>query len=236
MIKIAVVDDEKSERLKIRECLRFMETADVKFDVSEFGSAEEFLIKYEPVYDIVLMDIQLGQTNGLEAAKALRKTDKTVIIIFVTNMAQLAVRGYEVDALDFIVKPLDKLVFALKFKRALVRVSSPSSAKIIIKQDGELISVNAGVLRYIEVDGHYIIYHSPEGNHKEYITLSAAEKKLGSRGKFVRCNRGQLVNMRYVTAIKKDSVIVDGEELVLARTQKNAFVKAFADYIAGVKK
>lgn len=233
MLNVAIVDDEKTERQKIRECLEFIEKGEKRFFVKEFEIADEFLVKYDPMYDIVFMDIQMGGTNGIDAAKSLRKIDKTVIIIFVTNMAQLAVKGYEVEALDFVVKPIDKLSFALKFKRALGRVYDRPSDKILIRSEGDIISVSAKSLRYAEVDGHYIVYHTPEGILREYITLSAAEKKLNASGIFVHCNRGQLVNLRYVTAIKKDIVVVDGEELVIARTQRNAFIKAYADYMGG---
>lgn len=233
MLNIAIVDDEKEERQTICECLEFIEKGEKRFSVRQFENADEFLVKYEPIYDIVFMDIQMGGTNGIDAAKSLRKIDKTVIIIFVTNMAQLAVKGYEVDALDFIVKPVNKLIFALKFKRALGRLNEQTTDKILIKVEGEIFSISAKNLRYAEVDGHYIVYHTADGKYSEYITLSAAEKKLNANGIFARCNRGQLVNLRYVTAIKKDSVIVDGEELVIAKTQRNAFIKAFADYMGG---
>lgn len=236
MISIAIVDDEERERQKLRECLTFIEDDGMKFDVSEFGDAEEFLMKYEPGYDIVFLDIQLGRTNGIDAAKLLRKVDRTVIIIFVTGMAQLAGKGYEVEAFDFIVKPIDKPSFALKVKRALVRLAPGCKAKILIRQDGDLISLNVNTLRYIESDGHYTVYHSPEGAFKEYITLSSAEKKVGQFGAFYRCNRGQMVNLKYVTAIRKDLVVLDGKkELSIARTQRNAFIQAYAEYMGGVR-
>ena len=233
VINVAIVDDEHKERRKLRECLEFIGKEKIKFAVSEFSGAEEFLLKYEPVYDVVFMDIQLGATDGIDAAKALRKIDATVIIIFVTNMAQLAVRGYEVDAMDFIVKPVEKLTFALKFKRALGRLLPRENSKILIKQDGDFISVNPCALRYVEVDGHYVVYHSPDGAVREYTTLSAAEKKISAGGAFVRCNRGQAVNLRFVTAVRRDTVEIDGEELILARTQRNAFIKAYAEYMSG---
>lgn len=233
MINVAIVDDELAERQKICECLEFMEKGEKQFFVRQFESADEFLVKYEPIYDIIFMDIQMRGTNGINAAASLRKIDKTVIIIFVTNMAQLAVKGYEVDALDFVVKPINKLTFALKFKRALGRLANQPDDKILIKSEGDLLSVSAKAVRYAEVDGHYIVYQTPDGEYREYTTLSAAEKKLNANGIFERCNRGQLVNLRYVTAIKKDFVIVDGTELVIARTQRNAFIKAFADYMGG---
>ena len=106
MLRVAVVDDDAQDRAKISAGLDFVAAQkDVSFSISEFDSGDQFLVKYEPNYDIVFMDVEfLSGANGIEAAHQLRKIDKTVVLVFVTRMAQMAVKGYEVDALDFIPK------------------------------------------------------------------------------------------------------------------------------------
>lgn len=89
------------------------------------------------------------------------------------------------------------------------------------------------MLRYLTVDGHYVIYHSKEGTFAEYITLNAAEKKLNDPA-FFRCDRGYLVNLRYVEQIRKSTCLVDGEELPIARTQFGKFKQAYARYLGGL--
>ena len=123
MIRIAIVEDERRERAHLRDCLAYMaEKEQLEFDIVEFGSGEEFLGGYQPVYDIVLMDIELPGINGMETAMALRRMDAFVLLVFVTNMVQYAVSGYEVNALNYILKPVNRFDFALKMNKAISRL------------------------------------------------------------------------------------------------------------------
>ena len=135
------MDDEAAERRRIRECLDYVsEKTGVEFCMDEFPSADSFLVGYEDKYDTVFMDIEFPTgLDGMAAARELRKFDKTVLLIFITDMAQLAIRGYEADALDFIVKPLDQHAFFLKIARALERVTRRPDNSIRILMDGEVI-------------------------------------------------------------------------------------------------
>lgn len=234
MLNVAVVDDESAERERVRACLDYVsQKKGVEFCVDEYDSADSFLVKFEHEYDVVLMDIEFpAGMNGMEAAHALRKIDKTVVLIFITNMAQMAIQGYEVDALDFIVKPIDKFSFLLKMTRVLNRVVQRSWKRITVKTDGEVVSLLPQLIRYLKVDGHYVVYHSREGTYSEYISLSGAEKKLGDPA-FYRCDRGCLVNLRFVTQVGRDACTVDGEEIPIARTQRSAFIRAYAAFLSG---
>ena len=235
MIHVAIVDDEEQSRKRIKKCLDYVaDKKKTEFSVREFSNADAFLVGYEAEYDIVFMDIEMDGTDGMEAARQLRKIDKNVILIFVTNIAQMAIQGYEVEALDFIVKPIDPHAFALKMVRALGRVAKDSSDRFIINVAGDAVSLHTHLIKYLEVNGHYVVYHTKEGDYSEYISLSAAEKKLKG-GAFIRCNRGYLVNLKYVDTVTKDYCVVDGEELIISRPQKKTFMEAFADFLGGKK-
>lgn len=236
ILNVAIVDDEARERRRLRSYLE--ETAqrrEIQFCVDEFATADAFLMHYHQGYDIVFLDIEFptGQ-NGMQAARALRRMDSTVVLIFVTNIAQMAVEGYEVDALDFIVKPVDPYAFQLKMTRVLSRVTLTASDRITVRHEGELRALQVHMIRYLTMEGHYVVYHSREGEFSEYLSLSGAEKKINSPV-FCRCDRGCLVNLRFVSQIKKDVCVVDGEELVIARTQRPQFLKAYADYLSGAR-
>lgn len=236
MLNVAIVDDEAAERQRLRGYLEEVaRQKNIQFCVDEFSSADAFLVRYQQGYDLVFLDIEFptGQ-NGMQAARALRRMDSTVVLIFVTNIAQMAVEGYEVDALDFIVKPVDPYAFLLKMTRALSRVARSASDRITVRQEGELRALQVHLIRYLTVEGHYVVYHSREGVFSEYLSLSAAEKKLNSP-LFCRCDRGCLVNLRFVNEIKKDICVVDGEELVIARTQRAQFLKAYAEFLGGAR-
>lgn len=233
---MALVDDEAEERQRLRSYLgEVARQKDLHLCVDEFATADAFLVRYRQGYDLVFLDIEFptGQ-NGMQAARALRRMDSTVVLIFVTNIAQMAVEGYEVDALDFIVKPVDPYAFLLKMTWALARVDLSASDRITVRQEGELRGLQVHLIRYLTVEGHYVVYHSREGTFTEYLTLAAAEKKLNSP-LFCRCDRGCLVNLRFVSEIKRDVCVVDGEELVIARTQRAQFLKAYAEFLGGTR-
>lgn len=107
MFTVAVVEDDETAVAKLRACLdQYAAThAGVQFDVTVFNEPTSFLDPYKTVWDIVFMDIEMPNMDGMEAAHRLRAVDSEVILIFVTNMAQFAAKGYEVDALDYIIKP-----------------------------------------------------------------------------------------------------------------------------------
>ena len=182
---------------------------------------------------MILMDVDFKEgIDGMTAAGKLRAMDQAVILIFITNLAQMAVNGYMVDALDFIVKPLDDYSFLLKMSRAIKRVSQSGQSYLLLKNRGETVRINTQMIRYLEVDGHYVIYHSREGDFKEYTTLSQAEAKLNDPAYF-RCDRGILVNLRFVNSVSRDTCYVDGIPLTIARTQKRDFMQAFEHFLCG---
>ncbi|MBQ4382242.1 MAG: response regulator transcription factor [Oscillospiraceae bacterium] len=234
MLQVAIIEDDPESAAHLRSCLDYLAEAEkVQFSVTEFSSGLAFLGDYKPIYDIVLMDIEMPGMNGMETARALRQMDKAVILIFVTNVAQYALQGYEVDAMNYILKPVSKYDFALKLRRALSRAVRQQDELIRIKTARDTYALRLATVRYLEVDGHYIIYHTTEGDFTEYITLKDAQKKL-NKDYFARCNRHLLVNLKFVTGIEGDDVLLGMDRLPISRPQKKAFLKEFAMFIGGV--
>ena len=87
------------------------------FELTTFEDGEEIVTDYRAAYDIILLDVQMRHMDGMAAAEAIRKADKDVILIFITNMAQFAIRGYAVDALDYVLKPVPYLPFPSSCRR-----------------------------------------------------------------------------------------------------------------------
>ena len=120
MRNIAVVEDRDSDAKRLTEYIeRFAKEEAQEFHIDRFASAADFLEGYRSVYAVVLMDIQMPKLNGMDGAMQLRRLDKTVSILFITNLVQYAQRGYEVDAVGFLVKPVQYYDFSLKFRKAL---------------------------------------------------------------------------------------------------------------------
>ena len=234
MIHVAIVEDDPEDTKMLRSYLEeFEREADERFSVAEFTDGLAFIGDYRSKYDLVLMDIDMPHLNGLTAAKKLRKVDKNAVIIFVTNMAQFAVKGYEVNAFDFVVKPVSYNDFAIRLRRALRRLNRREDTGLRVKDyDGSMRIINLSAVHYIEVRDHSLGIHTDSGVTETRGRLDDLEKTLAEKG-FFRCNRCYLVNLRYVTSVDGDELIVAGERLKVSRPRKKEFMKAFASYYGG---
>lgn len=234
MIKVAIVEDEAAAADTVRSFLaRFSKERGMIFTVDVFDNALMFLDSYRPGYDLVFMDIELPDLNGLEASRILRDIDNVVTLIFVTNMAQFAVKGYEVDALDFIVKPVAYYSFALKLQKAVDRIESIRDKELgIALEGGGLMRLRVSRIQYIEITGHNIVYHSEDGTYNSYGTLKNIEPLLNG-AHFVRCNSCYLVNLKYVYSVKGYTADVAGQPLRISQPRKKEFMRALNDYIGG---
>ena len=133
-MKIAIVDDDKDFIQKMREYIaRWQTENNTPCTVQSFTNAVNFLEPYSADWDIVFLDIEMPLMNGLEAAKKLRKTDKSACLIFVTSMAQYAINGYEVDALDYVIKPVSYTLFCDKMQRAINYLKKFTKNKVFIR-------------------------------------------------------------------------------------------------------
>ena len=230
---VAIVEDSPAEAELLRSYFaRFTREHGVDFTLTCFASGEEFLNKYRPAYDLVLMDIGLPGHNGMETAAALRERDRSVTLIFVTNMAQFAVKGYEVDAFDFVVKPVGYSNFALKLQRALNKLDTRRDSEVLVTLSDSMVRLSASQIKYIEISGHRMVYHTTDGELYAYGNLKEVEASLGG-GMFARCNNCYLVNLNYVRAVQGHTVTVGSDELQISRPRRKAFIQALNDYLGG---
>ena len=235
IFNVAVVEDSPEWTKTLHEFFGvFTKNEGVDFSVRFFASGEDFLGDYnEGQYQIVLMDIELPGLNGMQTAKKLREIDKEVSLIFVTNLAQYAVEGYEVDAFDFIVKPFTYYHFSVKISRLLKRLEIKRDVKFWIKViGGERKEINSANLKYVEVIRHSLIYHTTEGNFTVLGTMTNAVEQLKGAA-FELCNRCYLINLKYVTGIRQYDVVVGGEILQMSHLKRNGFLDALNKYISG---
>lgn len=229
MFKIAIVEDNSTAAEKLRGFLeRYAQDNGEKFDIAIFGDALTFLDQYKRVYDMVFMDIELPFIDGMEAARRLREVDQQVSLIFVTNMAHFAVKGYEVDALDYLVKPIHYGDFQLKLRRATIRLKDAQEAILVTRQSG-IQRIRLQEILYVEVRSHSLYFHTENGEIKGSGTLLETEEKLRDKG-FLRCNKCYLVNQRHIVAVQGYTLIVTGgEELQISRPRKKTFMSDLAE-------
>ncbi|MCD8326810.1 MAG: LytTR family DNA-binding domain-containing protein [Lachnospiraceae bacterium] len=231
MIHIAIVEDEQSYVTQFTEYLRrYEQESGNRLNISVFRDGEHILNNYKAVYDIILMDIQMRLMDGMTAAEKIRKQDQDVVIIFITNMTQYAIRGYAVDALDYVLKPVTYFAFSQRLDRAIGRIRKKDQYFLVFSTREGSRKVAASQVYYVESQGHTLVYHTKDGNLSATGTMKDGEESLRSHG-FSRCNKGYLVNLEYVEAIRNGAVVVAGEELVISRGRKAEFMEDLTNHI-----
>lgn len=176
----------------------------------------------------MLMDVCLPGIDGMEAARRLRQADQKAVLIFMTGMAQYAADSYEVGAQDYLVKPARYEDFARKLGRALDRCRRESAFLLVQQQSGVQRLLLQSIL-YLEVQGHRLSFHTGGQVVTGTGTLAEAEAKLKDKG-FLRCNKGFLVNARYIQAVQGlDLILTNGETLPISRPRKKAFMSELAE-------
>lgn len=230
-IRIAIVEDEtKASDLLKSYILQYGRETGMTFAITQFSDAVGLLERYSPDYDIVFMDIQMPYLNGMEAAYRLRTVDQKVILIFTTSLAQYAVKGYDVDALSYLVKPFSYFEFSMKLAKAVKRVPNIESNYFTLHTKAGIIRLSETEIRYVEIRGHKTDYHAIAGTYSHYSTLKIVEEKL-SKELFARCNNCYLVNLFYVKRIEDSKCILDdGTELAISHPKKQKFLSAWKDF------
>ena len=242
MIRIAIVEDEKVYSDLIKEYLdRYLkEYKDdiIGFDISVYDNAISFLENYKPSRcDLVFLDIMMPHIDGMRAAEKLREVDNSVIIIFITNMGDYAVRGYDVNATAFIKKPVSYSDFEAKLKRAVFEIKNRDERFIMISSGTKEIKFLLRDLKYIEVYGHTCTFHMTTGeNIESRNTLGNLYKKL-KQYDFVMISNSYLINMQYIDLIEGNTLKIGNDELMISRLKKKEFMQRFNEWAAsgGIK-
>ena len=233
MIRIAIVEDEEKACQNLQEMLgKYEQQAGENFSIQTFKNAIIFLTNYKADYDVIFMDIQMPHMDGMEAAAKLREIDSETILVFVTNMAGMAVKGYEVAAFDFVVKPLHYESLSMKMDRVIEAVRKKEDQKIILSSQGSKILLNVSDITYVEVNNHQLIYHTGQNEYASYGTIANAAKQLEGRG-FALCNKCYLVNLKYVKSVHQFEVTVRNDVLQISHPKKKEFMEALNNYIGG---
>lgn len=235
-MKIAIVDDSAEDRTVLIEYFKkYNERNNTECEIREFASADSFLAELEngsTKFDMVIMDIDMPGKSGIEAARITRDQDERIVLMFVTNMPQYAMVGYEVEAVDYVLKPVTYENFELKMTKALRYIRRNRIMKITLHtaEGTEILAISD--IYFVESVLHYLIFHSRRGDFKIRCTMSQIESTLADY-QFAKCNSGYLVNLSYVEAIKKDDVIVAGVPLKISRGKKHSFINSFTKYLGG---
>ena len=171
----------------------------------------------------------------MEAAEVMRQTDELTPLIFVTDLAQYAVRGYQVDALDFMVKPVTYEDFALRMGRAMRVMDRNAGGTVSVATDEGLRVIAEKDVVYVEIFRHDLYWHvtgSAQPLHARG-TLTRVAEELGAE-RFCRVSASHLINMGQLALIRPGSIVMsDGTEIVISRRRRREVLETLTRYVGG---
>ena len=233
MIRVAIVEDEAEIREQLMGYVqRYTRQYGTAFEVKTFADGLEILEDYRPAYDLILLDIEMKHLDGMETARRIRELDPEVMLVFITNMAQYAIKGYAVGALDYVLKPVPYFAFSQQLQKVEAQLRRRTRHYLAVPVEGGLRRLDTARIYYIESEGHRVHFYTEEGDFAAPGALKALEEKLADRP-FARCNSGYLVNLAQVQAVQQNTVEVGPYELQVSRPKRKSFLAALTDYIGG---
>lgn len=233
-LKIAVCDDNKADQDYVINLLHeYAHENGVILEIQAFSSAEQFLFQYadEKDYQIIVLDIELEKMNGVELAKKLREDNREIQIFFVTGFPEYISEGYEVDALHYLMKPVNKEKVFRVMGKAVLNLKVEEKV-LFVHENGEMLKILTRNIFYVEVFSHSCTIHTTEGIVETKMTISDLEKKLLEG--FIRVHRSYLVNLEQIKKITKTEIQMENGSIVPLSRRKYkdvniAFIRHFKE-------
>ncbi|PIF46319.1 DNA-binding LytR/AlgR family response regulator [Chryseobacterium sp. 52] len=231
-----IVDDEPLARAEMRSLITETSKIEILGEFSNAPSALDFL-KTNDV-DLIFLDIEMPMVTGLEFAEMM---PKKALIIFTTAYSQYALKSYEFDAIDYLLKPIDKNRLEKAINKAVLyqqllsqdtvknTVESNTDDFLFIKADRRFYKINFTDIKFIEGLKDYVVIHT---RHQKLITamnLKTIHQKISS-GSFIRVSKSYVVNIDYIESFDNHSIYIGDSEIPLGEVYKAAF---FVKYTGG---
>lgn len=224
-MNIAIVEDVEADAKLLKKCIeQFAKKYEELCVISLYSDGVQFLTDYKANFDVVFMDIEMPYRDGLKVSAALREVDPSVCLVFITNMRQYAIKGYDVQAFDFIVKPVTYEVFEFHFKRVLEKVKRNTKSEIIISNQSSRKRVSVRDIDYVEVVNHKVLFHLGDKTIESWSPLYKVAEELEKYG-FALCNSCYLVNLSHVKYVQDNTVYVADAQLKISRPKRKEFME-----------
>ncbi len=231
MLEIAIVEDEKIAAQQLWACLeRCSQQQGFQYHAQIFTDGLQFVTQYRPEYNIIFMDIMLPRLNGMDTARQLRKLDPYVCLVFTTNMAQFAINGYEVEAVDFILKAVTYSRLSSLFGKILHKIQIQKGIELTIRTTGGIQRILSSDIFYVEIADHLLLYHMERQNIESWGTLKKALEELPS-DTFSQCNKSCIVNLSKIRSLQGNKVLLENVTLSISRGRKKEFLSDLDTYL-----
>jgi DNA-binding LytR/AlgR family response regulator len=220
-LRVLVVDDERPALDELAWLLgRDSRVGDV---LTTDSAAEALRVLQEEEVDAVFMDIRMPGLTGLDLARVLSRFKEPPPVVFVTAYDEHAVAAFDLNAVDYVLKPVRDARLAEAVRR-VVEARSPAPRveedTIAVELGGRTRFVPRSEVRYVEAQGDYARLHTAEGSHLVRVPLTSLEEEWRDAG-FVRIHRSLLVSLAHVEEVRMDagrfSVVVGGQPLAVSR-------------------
>lgn len=234
-MKIAIAEDDPRFAQQLESFLsRFAAEQQLQIETKRFPDGASLVEAYDYTFDLLLLDVDMPGLDGISTARQIRERDADVLLIFITNLAQYAIKGYEVDALDYVLKPVGYYALSMKLKKALRIWRGRDNRAVFLRRDGEHLRLPVSRIYYVEVYSHSLCYHTMDGEimPSGSQTMNQAEREMAQYG-FARCHNCYLVNLRYVDGLGNTSVQVAGNTIPVSRNRKKALLNALMNETTG---
>ena len=219
-MRLAIVEDDDKVRQQLQTyVLQYFQGRENDVEIRLFADGDEILEDYAADYDLIFLDIQMKRLDGLA---------------FITNLANYAIRGYAVHALDFILKPVNFLMLRQVLMSVERLLDQKPKRYITLPTDTGLTRLDVSQITYVETDGHAVSIYTEKGVYRLRQSMRGMEELLGKYG-FFRCNSCYLVNLRHVERVENGGAIVGGQALTISRPRHKAFMEALTKYLGGAK-
>ncbi len=235
MITIRIVDDDPvAAQQLVGHIRRYQTEHQESFAVDVLMDGAQLVEQYRSDVDILFLDVDMPGMDGFTAAQQIRQLDADVVIVFVTALGHYAIRGYEVGALSYLVKPVPYFAFSQQLMRSVATVRRrPVDDFLVLPTRGGIARIPTTDILYAESARRHTVVHTADGAYQAPITLKQLEDDLSGRA-FYRSNNCYVVNLRHVTGVQEgDCLLADGSRLAISRSRRRGFMAALTDYFAG---
>ena len=231
MIHIAVCDDEKNMSDQIRAMVSdFFRGKNAETVILQFSCGEE-LLRYDKQIDILFLDIQMKGMDGMETARKLRERNFRGILIFTTVLREMVFQSFEVQAYDYLVKPIDGKTFEKTMERLFVSMQNAGEASLLVRKGYESRIIALGDIVFCEIIDRKIYLNLASSEVVDYYDrIENLESKLDNS--FFRCHRSYLINLKYLKSYKNGTACMEGgKDIPVSRLRSREFSSAVLQYM-----
>lgn len=230
MIRIGIVEDQQDEQLRLYQYMtQFARENGLTVQIDIFDDGLAFIDKFQSNYDVVYLDVQMTHMDGMTTARKIREIDTNVLIVFATNHSQVAVQGYSVEAVDFLLKPVSEMMFSEHFKRIVTKLAVQPTQFLYVKTGSKMTKIDMSTMLYIESQGHDLRICTTDKVIETTQALKNIEPMLTPY--FFRSHNSYVVNLNYVERVEGNTVFINGEVLPISRPRKKEFMSALTKHI-----